>query len=110
MKATIKNFIKEQADKGTSYSKVQAALEVLGHAENAKQADELLQEAKYPKKSGKTGITNSMYEFLLENPTVTEEEFHEWIVKNGTANTLRWEKTHQKARELANSIAAKLTK
>ena len=38
---------------------------------------------------------------------MTKEEAHQIIVDKGTANTLRWETTHQKVRQLVNDIAAK---
>ena len=63
---------------------------------------------KKPKTAGGTRTTflGDFYDALIANPKMTEEEAHDFIVKNGTANTLRWENQHQKARALANRIAA----
>lgn len=110
MKAQVKKFIDEQKAKGTSYSKVQAALEVLGHAETAKEADALLQEAKYPKGKQGRGVIDQLYVALISNPGMSEEEFSKLIHEIGTKNTIRWEKAHQRVRKLANDIAAKYSK
>jgi hypothetical protein len=66
---------------------------------------------KKPKKEGGTRTTflSDFYAALLENPSMTEEEAHQFIVDHGTANTLRWEKSHQKVRQLANDLVKKLS-
>lgn len=110
MNATIKKFVKDMANRKVAYSKAKAALEAVGHADSAKAADAILAEFGYEKSTQKRGIQARMYEFLLNNPTVSEEEFHNWIVENGTPNTLRWEKSHQKVRELTNELYNNLNK
>ncbi len=110
MKVQVKKFIDEQKAKNTSYSKVQAALEVLGYANNAKEADSLLKEAKYPKGRQGRGVIDQLYNALLENPEMSEKEFSELVHKIGTKNTIRWERAHQRVRALVNEIAKKYTK
>jgi hypothetical protein len=65
---------------------------------------------KKPKAVGggtRTTFLSDFYDALVENPAMTEGEADEFIKENGTANTIRWAKTHQKAREMANKIAEK---
>lgn len=65
---------------------------------------------KKPKSEGsgtRTTFLGDYYNALIENPKMTEEEAHEFIVEHGTKNTVRWEKTHQRARAMANNIAEK---
>jgi hypothetical protein len=109
MKATVKKYLEKASADGMSYSKAKVALEVLEHAKDAKEAESLLKEFGY-KKGAKRNIIDSMYQYLLDNPKATEAEFSAWIAENGSPNTVRWEKQHQKARELVNALAEKLGK
>lgn len=68
---------------------------------------EVYKAPKASKGGTRTTFTGDYYDALLENPKMTEEQAHEIIVEKGTPNTLRWEKTHQKVRQLVNDIAAK---
>ena len=65
---------------------------------------------KKPKKEGgkRTTFLTDFYAALVENPNMTEEEAHNFMVEHGTANTLRWEKAHQRVRKLANDLMEKL--
>ena len=62
---------------------------------------------KKPKGGGGTRTTfvSDYYDALFANPRMTQEEAHQIMVDKGTQNTLRWEKSHQKVRELVNRIA-----
>lgn len=53
-------------------------------------------------------ITDSMYAFLAEGEK-TEAEFKAWVEENGTANTLRWFKHHDKVRQLTNELHSRLS-
>lgn len=55
----------------------------------------------------RVAFTNNFYRMLVENPTINEEETHEYIVEHGSEATLKSEKSYQKIRVLANRIAAK---
>jgi len=65
---------------------------------------------KKPKAAGggtRTTFLTDFYDALYENPSMSEEEAKEFIEKNGTKNTIRWAKAHQRVRILTNRIAAK---
>lgn len=51
-------------------------------------------------------ITDLMYSYLADAPR-TEEELRSWIKENGTENTMRWFRAHDKVRQLANQLHAK---
>ncbi len=55
----------------------------------------------------RVAFTNNFYRMLVENPTINEEETHEYIVEHGSEATLKAEKSYQKIRVLANRIAEK---
>lgn len=100
-KTNIKK-LQEMAANGKSFSALVTYLTVTDEAANKAEAEKMLQEAGI-EKGKRIGITEAMYDYLAEKPR-TEDELHQWIVDNGTENTLRWEKSHQKVRELANRI------
>ena len=56
----------------------------------------------------RSGITDSMYAFLEEG-IKTEAEFKAWVEENGTANTMRWFKYHDKVRQLTNELHSRLS-
>ena len=105
MNANVKKLIDTLNAKGKSYSQIQTTLVALDHAESASKAAELLKEAGI-EKGKKVAILDAMYDYLKEAPR-TEEEFKAWVEANGTENTMRWIKTHDKARQMANEIHAK---
>ena len=53
--------------------------------------------------TNRAGITDSMYAFLAEGEK-TEGDFKDWIAKNGSENTMRWFKHHDKVRLLTNAL------
>ena len=52
------------------------------------------------------GITDSMYDFLTAEKR-SAEDLEKWIGENGTANTMRWIKSHDKVRVLVNTLMDK---
>lgn len=48
-------------------------------------------------------IFQSMLDYLVEAPR-TEAEFTEWVKTNGSENTMRWIKTHDKMRVAINKV------
>jgi hypothetical protein len=54
-------------------------------------------------------FTRNFYAALIDNPNMTEEEVHDFIVANGTEKTLKREIGLQGIRKLVNDLAAKLS-
>lgn len=108
MKAEIKKLITDLNAKGKSYSTIRNVLLGMDHAKNAKEADKLLAEAKI-EKGRKIGIIDAMYDFLIQEKR-SELDLKTWIDQNGTENTIRWIKSHDKARVAINAAVAKHTK
>jgi hypothetical protein len=108
MKAETKKFIANLVDANKSYSAIESALVTLDHAKDKAEAQKLLADAGV-EKGQKKAIIDEMYSFLEEKAR-TEEELKLWIEQNGTDNTMRWFKTHDKARQLANKIHEKYSK
>lgn len=52
----------------------------------------------------RTDFLPKFYDALVDNPLMTKEEAHDFIVEHGTPNTIRWESSHQKVRDLASRI------
>lgn len=55
----------------------------------------------------RVAFVNDFYTALTENPQMTKEEVHQYIVDNGSEGTLKSEGQYQKVRVLCNNIAAK---
>jgi len=106
MNATVKKFIADLNVKGKSYSAIYAALLTLDYAKDKKEADKFLVESGI-EKGNKKNIIDNMYLFLEEG-VKSEEEFKSWIIENGSANTLRWIKAHDRVRVLTNKLHEKL--
>ena len=58
--------------------------------------------------TSRASITDSMYAFLAEGEK-TEAEFKAWVEENGTENTMRWFKHHDKVRQLTNELHSRLS-
>lgn len=54
-------------------------------------------------------FTKNFYAALLDNPNMTEEEVHDFVVENGTEKTLKREIGLQGIRKLVNDLADKLS-
>ena len=67
---------------------------------------------KKTKASGGTrnNVISDFYNELLNNPAMTEKEASDYLHEHGSANTIRWESSHQKVRKLVNDLNEKFSK
>lgn len=100
----VSDFINKLTKKGKTYPKIKDALVTMDLAENVKEAEGFLKTEGIEKSAvTKRGITDSMYDYIGSEER-SAEELKKWIEENGTANTLRWIKSHDKVRELVNTV------
>ena len=109
MNAKIKSFVKGRVEAGKSYAKIRSMLVDLDHAKDVTEAEKFLEECEVAKTTRKKGITASMHEWFLEEPR-SAKDLEKWIAANGTPNTLRWIKEHDKVRALTETLHNRFAK
>lgn len=107
LNATQTSTVEKMIKAGKSYSAISATMLALDFVSKAEQAEEILKGMGVVK-GRKGNIVDSMYDFLQAKPR-TQDEFYSWIKENGTENTWRWRKAHDKVRELAVRLHVELT-
>ena len=93
-------YITENEDK---FNERQAGALVRGYAK--KQGVEFYKKPK--PESTRISFVKDFYSALYENPQMSEEEVHQYIVEHGSESTLKIEGGYQKIRTLVNAIYAK---
>ena len=104
---TNTSTVKKMIGSGKSFSQVQNAMVALDMVPSAKDAETYLKSVGF-EKGKRRGLQNEMYAFLQEAPR-TQDELYRWIKENGSENTWRWRKQHDKVRELTVRLHVNLS-